>query len=61
MSARVDVRLDTRAGGTIAHLTLDNRAKLNTLDRALMRDFIGKVDGAWHALGLARAGAHRRR
>ncbi len=41
---RVDVRLDTRAGGTIAHLTLDNRAKLNTLDRALMTEFIAAVD-----------------
>ncbi len=42
--ARIDVRLDARAGGTIAFLTIDNRAKLNTLDRALMREFIGKVE-----------------
>jgi enoyl-CoA hydratase/carnithine racemase len=42
-SARVDVRLDQRAGGTIAYLTIDNGAKLNTLDRALMSDFIGEV------------------
>ena len=45
MSAgRVDLRLDERAGGTVAFLTVDNRAKLNTLDRALMTDFIGKVE-----------------
>ena len=31
-------------GGTIAFLTIDNRAKLNTLDRALMSEFIGKVE-----------------
>ena len=42
--ARVDVRLDQRAGGTIAFLTIDNRAKLNTLDRALMSEFIGEVE-----------------
>jgi enoyl-CoA hydratase len=42
--ARVDVRIDARAGGSIAHLTIDNRAKLNTLDRALMTEFIGKVE-----------------
>jgi len=40
----VDLRLDQRAGGTVAFLTVDNRAKLNTLDRALMTDFIGKVE-----------------
>jgi len=43
--ARVDVRLDARAGGTIAYLTVDNRAKLNTLDRALMTEFVAAVDG----------------
>ena len=42
--ARVDVRIDARADGTIAFLTVDNRAKLNTLDRALMSEFIGKVE-----------------
>lgn len=41
---RVDLRLDARADGTIAYLTLDNRAKLNALDRALMTEFIGKVE-----------------
>ena len=41
---RIDVRFDTRPGGAIAHLTIDNRAKLNTLDRALMTEFIATVD-----------------
>jgi enoyl-CoA hydratase len=41
---RVDVRIDERAGGTVAFLTIDNRAKLNTLHRALMAEFIGKVE-----------------
>jgi enoyl-CoA hydratase/carnithine racemase len=41
---RVEVRIDMRAGGTIAYLTIDNRTKLNTLDRALMNEFIAAVD-----------------
>ncbi len=45
-SSRVDLRLEARDGGIVAFLTVDNRAKLNTLNRALMNDFIGKVDGA---------------
>ncbi len=45
MSARVDVRLEARAGGSIAYVTVDNRAKLNTLDSALMGEFIAAVDG----------------
>jgi enoyl-CoA hydratase/carnithine racemase len=44
MSGRVTLRLDTRERGTVAYLTVDNRAKLNTLDRALMIDFIEKVE-----------------
>lgn len=43
-TARVDVRIDARADGTIAFLTIDNRAKLNTLDRALMTEFIATVE-----------------
>jgi enoyl-CoA hydratase/carnithine racemase len=42
-SPRIHVRLDKRAQGTVAYLTLDNRAKLNTLDRALMTEFIAAV------------------
>jgi enoyl-CoA hydratase/carnithine racemase len=43
-AARIDMKLDMRAHGRVATLTVDNRAKLNTLDRALMTEFIGKVD-----------------
>jgi enoyl-CoA hydratase len=42
--ARVDLQLDAREHGTVATLTVDNRSKLNTLESALMRDFIGKVE-----------------
>ncbi len=41
---RIDLRLDERQEGVVAFLTLDNRAKLNTLDGALMREFIGAVE-----------------
>jgi enoyl-CoA hydratase len=40
----VDLRLDARERGTVAYLTVDNRKILNTLDSALMRAFIDKVD-----------------
>jgi len=60
-AASVDVKIDQRARGSIAYLTLDNRAKLNTLDSALMRAFIGAVEGLavrddLRALVLAGAG-----
>jgi len=60
-AARVDVRLDQRAGGCIAFLTIDNRAKLNTLDCALMNEFIAAVEtlgarGDLRALVLSGAG-----
>jgi len=45
--ARADVRLDQRAGGVVATLTIDNQAKLNTLDRALMTEIIGKVEALY--------------
>jgi len=45
--ARADVRLDQRAGGVVATLTIDNQAKLNTLDRALMTEVIGKVEALY--------------
>jgi enoyl-CoA hydratase/carnithine racemase len=60
MSARIEVRLDARPGGTIAFVTLDHRAKLNTLNRALMGSFIAKVEtlGARDELrGLVLGGA----
>jgi enoyl-CoA hydratase len=43
-AARVDLRLDERGQGTVAWLTVDNRAKLNTLNRALMGALIETVD-----------------
>jgi len=58
---RVDVRLDAREGGSVAFVTIDNRAKLNTLDRALMTEFIAAVEALYpredlRALVLAGAG-----
>ncbi|HEX5507114.1 MAG TPA: enoyl-CoA hydratase [Pseudolabrys sp.] len=59
--ARIDLRFDTRSGDTVAHLTIDNRARLNTLNRALMTEFIAQVEGLGaredlRALVLAGAG-----
>jgi enoyl-CoA hydratase/carnithine racemase len=42
---RIDLRLDARTGGSAAYVTLDNRAKLNALDGAMMRGFIETVEG----------------
>jgi enoyl-CoA hydratase/carnithine racemase len=42
--ARVDLRLNERGRGTVAYITVDNRAKLNTLDSALMRALIETVE-----------------
>jgi enoyl-CoA hydratase/carnithine racemase len=42
--ARIDVQFTSGADGTVARLTLDNRAKLNTLDSTLMRAFIAAVE-----------------
>jgi enoyl-CoA hydratase len=41
---RIDLRFVERAGGSFAFLMIDNSTKLNTLDRALMREFIAAVD-----------------
>ncbi len=43
-TARIDVRFEQRGSGSFAFLTIDNRAKLNVLGRALMREFIAAVD-----------------
>lgn len=43
-AGRADLRLEKRGDGVVAFLTIDNRAKLNTLDSALMNDMIGRVD-----------------
>jgi enoyl-CoA hydratase/carnithine racemase len=42
--ARIDLRLDRRKQGIIAYLTLDNNAKLNTLNHALMLAFVERVE-----------------
>jgi enoyl-CoA hydratase/carnithine racemase len=42
--ARIELRLNRREQGIVAYLTVDNRAKLNTLDRALMLAFIEQVE-----------------
>jgi enoyl-CoA hydratase/carnithine racemase len=42
-AARVDIEFDVRESGTVAYLTVDNSAKLNTLDRALMDEFVAAV------------------
>jgi enoyl-CoA hydratase/carnithine racemase len=44
MAARIDLRVEQRAGGVVAFLTIDNRAKLNTLDRALMAQIVATVE-----------------
>jgi enoyl-CoA hydratase/carnithine racemase len=36
--------MTSRAGGTVARLTVDNSAKLNTLDSAVMREIVDAVD-----------------
>ncbi len=41
--AHIELRIDQREAGSIAYLTVDNRAKLNTLGRALMTEFIAAV------------------
>jgi len=43
-AARIGLRVEQRAQGALAFLTLDNRSKLNTLDRALMLQFVAEVD-----------------
>ena len=40
----IDVQLDSEPRGAVATVTVDNRRKLNTLNSALMRDFITKID-----------------
>ena len=36
----VEVRLEARPGGLIARVTIDNQAKLNTLNSSLMSRFV---------------------
>jgi enoyl-CoA hydratase/carnithine racemase len=49
---RVDVQLDQREQGTVAFVTLDNQSKLNTLNRALMTEFIAAIVSLSHADNL---------
>ena len=44
MTARVDLRIEQRGDSTVGYVTVDNRAKLNTLDLALMREFIAALE-----------------
>jgi enoyl-CoA hydratase/carnithine racemase len=37
--ARINVRLESRDGGEVAFVTVDNQRKLNILGRALTREF----------------------
>src|SRR5688572_12534135 len=41
---RINVRLASEARGSVARVTVDNRAKLNTLDSALMRAFVAEIE-----------------
>lgn len=43
-AARIEVRLDTGEYGAVAYLTIHNEAKLNTLTRALMSEFVAAVE-----------------
>jgi enoyl-CoA hydratase/carnithine racemase len=43
-ASRIEVRLTSDERGAIAYLIVDNRRKLNTLDRALMIDFVRQVE-----------------
>ena len=65
----IDVQLKSELRGSVAVVTVDNRRKLNTLNSALMRDFIAQVEalGARDDLralvltGAGDTGLHRRR
>jgi enoyl-CoA hydratase/carnithine racemase len=41
---RIDVRMTSDKHGAVAYVTVDNRAKLNTLTRALMIEFVSRVE-----------------
>jgi enoyl-CoA hydratase/carnithine racemase len=40
----IGVKVEPRDGGAVATVTVDNAAKLNVLDSALMRAFVGEVE-----------------
>src|SRR6185436_17975047 len=41
---RIELRVQSGEHGAVAHVTVDNQAKLNTLTRALMVDFVSQVE-----------------
>src|SRR5262245_17773670 len=41
---QIDVQLASETRGTVATVTIDNRSKLNTLNSALMSDFVAKIE-----------------
>jgi enoyl-CoA hydratase/carnithine racemase len=41
---RIEVRLESDGRGSVAHVSLHNEAKLNTLTRVLMVEFIDKIE-----------------
>jgi enoyl-CoA hydratase/carnithine racemase len=43
-ASRIDVRLASNEHGAVAYVTVDNQAKLNTLTRALMIDFVTRIE-----------------
>jgi enoyl-CoA hydratase/carnithine racemase len=40
----IEIRFDPSGGGAVAHVTVHNEAKLNTLTRALMSAFVAEVE-----------------
>jgi enoyl-CoA hydratase/carnithine racemase len=61
LQPRVDVRIESREQGAVAFVTLDNQRKLNTLNRALMAEFVAAVaalsaDDALRAVVVSGAG-----
>lgn len=43
-SSRVDVRIESRDGGTVAHVTIGKGTKLNIIDSSLMTEFIDAIE-----------------
>lgn len=62
MSGEVRIEIEARPGGAcVAHVTLDNAAKLNTLNSALMKEFAARIgalakDDSLRAVVLTGAG-----
>jgi enoyl-CoA hydratase/carnithine racemase len=43
MSGRIEIRIEERAGGSVAHVAINNQTKLNILNSALMTDVVREV------------------